>query len=46
MIGLQDFYEASYIPLPEAVTGDVLLKKVLLKICEISQENTCAEVSF
>ena len=30
----------------EAATGGVLLKKVLLKILQNSQENTCARVSF
>ena len=30
----------------EAATGDVLLKKVLLKISQNSQENTYARVAF
>ena len=30
----------------EAVTGGALNKKVLLKISQISQENTCVGVSF
>ena len=30
----------------EAATGDVLQKKVFLKILETSQENTCVGVSF
>ena len=33
-------------PHTEADTGRVLLKKVLLKISENSQENTCVGVSF
>ena len=31
---------------PEAATGGVLDKKVLLEISQNSQENTCARVSF
>ena len=30
----------------EAATGGVLCKKLLLKISEYSQENTCVTVSF
>ena len=30
----------------ETVTGGALLKKVFLKISQISQENICAGVSF
>ena len=30
----------------EAANGDVLSKKVLFKILQISQENTCVGVSF
>ena len=30
---------------PEAATGGVLEKKLFLKICEVSQENTCVGVS-
>ena len=31
---------------PEAATGGVLQKKMLLKIWEISNKNTCVGVSF
>ena len=30
----------------QAATGGVLLKKVFLKISQISQENTCVGISF
>ena len=33
-------------PIPEAVTRDVLWKKVFLEISQNSPENTCARVSF
>ena len=32
--------------IPEAATGGVLSKKVLLKISKTSQKNTCARVSY
>ena len=38
--------EKGKIQCPEAATGGVLCKKMLLKISQNSQENTCDRVSF
>ena len=47
MTGLQDFYLASFFTDPfKNQSAFKNLKKVFLKICENSQENTCVGVSF
>ena len=35
-----------FIKLTKAATGDVIWKKLFLKILQYLQENTCVEVSF
>ena len=46
MVELLNLLTVVFKQYPEAATGGVLQKNVLLKILQISQENTCVRVSF